>query len=310
MFSPNQGLKLRFNVSSIIRKIQKLINSDQLFEAILINQGKILTEINSSKHAQSLNDYEWKIFSQWGEDGIIQFLIREIEIKNKTFIEFGVEDFTESNCRYLLMASDWKGFVIDGSAKKIQKLKDQPYYWKYDLQDVNVFLTAENINEYLGKSNFDKDLGVLSVDIDGNDYHVLSAIDGFDPRIIICEYNPYFGFERAICVPYDPDFNRTRKHFSNLYFGASIRALQHLLEGSNYTLIGTGKQGCNAFFVRNDLVTRKLSQFAANNENFDANFRESRDLNGRLSFLRGSERYKAIEGLPILNVLTGHLEKL
>jgi hypothetical protein len=279
-------------------------------ETILMNQGKILEELFLSKQAENLSEYEWKVFSQWGEDGIIQFLIREVEIRHTTFIEFGVEDFRESNCRYLMMSSDWQGFVIDGSRENILRLQNYSFYWRYDLQSLTAFVDRENVNELLIKSNFNRDLGILSVDIDGNDYHILNAINVFEPRIIISEFNPYFGTDRAISVPYESKFNRTEKHHSNLYFGASIKAIEHILNEKGYTLVGTGMTGNNAFFVRNELMTDGLCRIARNAINFNGHCRESRDENGNLNFLRGNDRLNEIKGLPILNVLTGLEEKL
>ena len=246
---------------NFVKKVLQLLTmvSSQKIDTLLLSQGKALEEIFTRKVGMKLCDYEWKIFSQWGEDGIIQFLIREVEIVNTTFIEFGVEDFSESNCRYLLMSSGWQGFVIDGSEYNINSLKKSYYYWKYDIQSSANFVNTTNINETLAQSKFENDLGILSVDIDGNDYHILTAIDNFDPRIIICEFNPIFGVDRAITVPYDPLFNRTEKHYSNLYFGASIKALELLMQEKGYTLVGTGKMGCNAYFVKNELMTEKLT---------------------------------------------------
>ena len=77
----------------MLKKLRTLLQSEQLNETILMSQGKILEELYSKKQTKNLSDYEWKIYSQWGEDGIIQFLIREVTIQYKTFIEFGVEDF-------------------------------------------------------------------------------------------------------------------------------------------------------------------------------------------------------------------------
>ncbi|MDA8860556.1 hypothetical protein N9I36_01195 [Planktomarina temperata] len=249
-------------------------------------------------------------FSQWGEDGIIQFLIKEIKIENKTFIEFGVQDFFESNCRYLLCASDWQGFVIDGSNDNIQRLKNSYFYWKHDLQSVAAFLDLENINEILSQSNFDKDLGILSVDLDGNDYHILRKINVFEPRIIISEFNPYFGVDRAISIPYDPQFVRTEKHHSNLYFGASIRAIENLLSKKGYTLIGTGMMGSNAYFVKTDLMTEKLYHFANHAINFNGHCRQSRNRLGNLNYLRSEDAINEIRGLPVINVLTDKEETL
>jgi hypothetical protein len=294
----------------VLKKVRSYLTNQRDTETMLLNQGKILEELYSVKDAKKLSDYEWKVFSQWGEDGIIQFLIREVEIKNKTFVEFGVEDFFESNCRYLLMSSDWQGFVIDGSEKNIQQLQSSSFYWKHDLQSLTAFIDKENINELLTTPGFDKDLGILSVDLDGNDYHIINSINVFEPRIIVIEFNPYFGTDRAITVPYDPSFYRTEKHHSNLYFGASIKALEFALQKRDYTLVGTGMTGGNAYFVRNNLMTDKLSMLSINAICFNGYCRESRDLNGNLNYLRGDERLQEIKGLPVINVLTGLEEKL
>ena len=297
-------------IKLIIKKVFQHLQNNKDLETILINQGKILSTLNSQKNATKLSDYEWKIFSQWGEDGIIDFLVSEVSIVNKTFIEFGVENFSESNCRYLLMKSDWNGFVIDSSQKNIKKLKNSYYFWKYDLQALVAFIDINNINELLIKSGFERDLGILSIDIDGNDYHILNKIDCFDPRIIICEFNPLFGNDRKITVPYDPKFYRTKKHYSNLYWGASINALRSLLTKQDYTLVGTGMQGGNAYFIKNSLMTDHLRILAKNPFCFNFNWRESRDINGNLNFLRAELRYKEIKGMNVLNVETGNLEKL
>lgn len=297
-------------IRSIIKKLFRHLQNKKHLETILINQGKILSTLNSQKNTTKLSDYEWKIFSQWGEDGIIDFLVSEVSIVNKTFIEFGVENFSESNCRYLLMKSDWNGFVIDSSQKNIKKLKNSYYFWKYDLQTFVAFIDINNINELLIKSGFERDLGILSIDIDGNDYHILNKIDCFDPRIIICEFNPVFGNDRKITVPYDPKFYRTKEHHSNLYFGASINALRSLLTKQDYTLVGTGMQGGNAYFIKNSLMTDHLRILAKNPFCFNFNWRESRDINGNLNFLRAELRYKEIKGMNVLNVETGNLEKL
>jgi len=297
-------------MKGLIKKVSDNPRTEKGIETILLNQGKILSALNRQNIGLKLSDYEWKVFSQWGEDGIIDFLISEVNIANRTFIEFGVEDFSESNCRYLLMDSDWNGFVIDGSQKNIDNLKKSHYFWKYDLQAVAAFIDTDNINELLQKSGFERDLGILSVDIDGNDYHVLSAINCFDPRIIVCEFNPVFGVDRKVTVPYDPGFNRTQKHHSNLYFGASINALNALLAEKGYTLIGTAMFGANAFFVKDSLMTPHLTKLAENPFCFNFNFRESRDVNGNLSLLRSEQRYQEIKGMSVLNVETGDIEAL
>ena len=122
-------MKIKDLLKKILRKPISLLRNEISIDQVLLNQGKMLESLDRSKEYDRLSNYEWKIFSQWGEDGIINFLINEIEIENHTFIEFGVQDFSESNCRFLLMNKDWSGFVIDGSDSNIKRLINSYYYW-------------------------------------------------------------------------------------------------------------------------------------------------------------------------------------
>jgi hypothetical protein len=283
---------------------------DQRLDDLAIAQGTGLARLNESIGSTRLKDHEFKVFSQWGEDGIIQYLTRAIDIAHPTFIEFGVEDFREANCRFLLMKDNWRGFVIDGSEVNISRLRDSYFYWKFQIDAVDAFITRENINDLLARSGFDQDLGILSIDLDGIDYHVLESINTFRPRILICEYNAVFGPSRKISVPYDPGFQRTAHHYSNLYFGASLSALAYLANRKGYTLVGTGSSGGNAFFVRDDLLNERLEPLTPLEAYAPSSVRESRDQQGHLSFVGGDARLELIRGLPVLNVETGMTEPL
>src|ERR1700734_1883294 len=153
-------MKIKSAFQSIWRMSERL-------DAIGINQGLILSALNESRKSTNLADYEFKVFSQWGEDGIIQYLSKAIELKHKTFIEFGVESFMEANCRFLLMKDTWSGFVIDASSSNISILKNSYFYWKHQIDALDAFVTKDNINDLLAKSCFGEDIGILSIDIDG-----------------------------------------------------------------------------------------------------------------------------------------------
>ena len=304
-------MKFLKKIASKARKTLGIINRlEQHFDEVRMNQGMILSILNEQKTTSNLIGYEFKVFSQWGEDGIIQHLTKAIEIKNKNFIEFGVEDFFESNCRFLLMKDDWKGFVIDGSSENIQRLKESYFYWKHQLDAIDQFITKENINELLALSGFEEDLGILSIDLDGNDYHVLDAITDFKPRILICEYNPYFGGSRKITVPYQADFYRASAHYSNLYWGASLGAMTFLANKKGYSLCGVGSMGSNAFYVRNDLINEKIKILSAEEAFKPSNVRESRAENRSLTFLAHEDRLNVMKGLPVFEVEKEIVESL
>jgi len=298
---------LMYKIKTAFQNIWRI--SERL-DDMKINQGLIISALNETRNSTNLADYEFKVFSQWGEDGIIQYLSKTIELRHKTFIEFGVESFMEANCRFLLMKDNWSGYVIDGSPSNIAKLKSSYFYWKYHIDAVDAFITKDNIDDLLAKSGFDEDLGILSIDIDGNDYFILEAIKTVRPRILICEYNAVFGATRKISVPYEPDFCRARKHYSNLYFGASLSAITFIANKKGYSLVGTNSSGCNAFFVRDDLLNGKLRALTAEQAFLTSKIRQSRDKQGNLSYLTGDDRLKEIRGLAVVNVETEAIEEL
>lgn len=289
---------------------QRMDSINQQLDEVKINQGLILSNLNNNKSTKNIKDYEFKVFSQWGEDGIIQYLIKSIEIQNKTFIEFGVEDFFESNCRFLLMKDNWKGFVVDGSTSNIQRLKNSYFYWKYELVALDQFITRDNIEGILATSGFEEDLGILSIDLDGNDFFILEAINNFKPRILICEYNPVFGGARKITIPYQADFYRTNTHYSNLYWGASLAAISHLADKKGYALVGTNTAGSNAFYVRKDLLNDSVEVLSVESVYSPSNCRESRDEYGNLTYVTGNKRLEVIKGLPVYEVEKGAIEPI
>jgi hypothetical protein len=289
--------------------IKKLLNSSSRDkEKVLIQNGKLLSHAQQNWKIEKLSDSEFQVFSQWGDDGIIQYLIQKIKPK-PIFIEFGVEDYQESNTRFLLHNNNWKGLVIDGSEKHIKKIKNSDEYWKFDLTAVCSFITKENINQIFIDHSFQGEVGILSIDIDGNDYWVWKSIEAVNPEIIITEYNSVFGPNRTITIPYNANFMRIDGHYSYLYWGASLGAFVQLSQEKGYTFVGTNSAGNNAYFVRNDKMVF-LPDLTKNYEFVYSKYRESRDPSGKLTFLSGSERINIISGLPIYNTTTNSIEVL
>jgi hypothetical protein len=250
----------------------------------------------------------FKVFSQFDEDGIIQYLISNLRIENKTFIEFGVENYEESNTRFLLLNDHWQGMVLDARAPDIRYIQQDSIYWQYDLQAKCTWITRENIYALLRDSGFGEDVGLLSIDIDGNDYWIWEAIQPIRPRIVIVEYNSLFGL-RPLAVPYKEDFDRTVSHYSNLYYGCSLGALHHLAEKNGYLLVGSNVFGHNAFFIRAD-IAGEFRGLAPREAYVASKFRESRDRSGKLTYVRGNDRIKLIEDMPVVHVVTGETGKL
>jgi len=251
----------------------------------------------------SLIENEFRTFSQWGEDGIIQHLLRHVDIPRKVFVEFGVQDYRESNTRFLLVNNNWSGLVIDGGADYIQFIRKDPIYWQYNLKAVNAFITKDNINDLLTENGIQGEIGLLSVDIDGNDYWVWQAINVVNPAIVITEYNFRFGKEQAVTTPYDPGFVRSQAHYSMIYYGASLKALCHLANQKGYAFVGCNSAGNNAFFVRRDLKPEQIPELSPEEGYVAGQFREARNQDGTLVFLSLEQEQAILAELPLVEVL-------
>lgn len=272
--------------------------------------GRMLAnQVKSADKLTNLADVEFKVFSQFGDDGIIQWLNANIEIPHKTFIEFGVEDYRESNTRFLMMNDNWSGFVMDGSPENVSHILSSEYYWKYDLIAKAAFIDRNNINELIASRGFEKEVGLLHIDLDGNDYWIWQIIDVIDPIIVIAEYNSVFGIDRAITVPYDDSFYRTKAHPSNLYFGASLKALHGLGVEKGYAFVGCNSAGNNAYFVRRDKLNERIKEVSLEDGFVTSKYRESRNEAGELTYAAGGGRKEIIRGMPVHNVMTGLAEE-
>jgi hypothetical protein len=257
--------------------------------------------------AEDLRASEFRTFSQWGEDGIIQFLVRKVKPARRVFVEFGVESYVEANTRFLLVNDNWSGLVMDGSAEHIRSIKKSGIYWQHNLKAVEAFITRENINALLAENGVSGEIGLFSIDIDGNDYWVWEALDAVSPAILVMEYNARFGPEEAVTVPYDPAFQRGKAHYSHIYYGASLAALTELSRRKGYALVGCNSAGNNAFYIRKDLRPESVPELDAKEAFVQNQFRESRKEDGTLAMLDFAEEQKLVFSLPLERVTPGAL---
>jgi hypothetical protein len=187
-----------------------------------------------------------KLDSQSDESAIIERLIRRFEIP-KSFIELGFSGW-EFNC-IKLAKKNWNGLLIDGDKYNVTTA-NQIFSKKIKVKQL--WLDLDSISYVLDFAHLNK-IGILSIDVDGNDYWFLEKLISSKPAIIIMEFNLFFGL-RPISTPYDPIFDRTKSHESWAYYGASLSAMTFLANNNNYSLIDISKTCVNAFFIRNDLL--------------------------------------------------------
>lgn len=278
--------------------------SPAMNRSLLLSGAVAARQIQQRDRIERLADIEFGVFSQWGEDGILEWIVHHCRDIPRTFVEFGVENYIESNTRFLLQNRHWRGLVIDGSDQHVAYIRQDEISWKHDLTAVARFITTDNIDEIITDAGFEGEIGVLSVDIDGNDYWVWEAISCVKPHIVVAEYNSAFGDLRPLTIPYSADFYRTSADPSNLYYGASIRALEHLATARGYTMIGCNGAGTNVFFVRNDRAAH-FAERIADRGAYPTRARESRGSNGEMTLVSGAERANIIGARPVYDVSTG-----
>jgi hypothetical protein len=285
--------------------VARQITQQEAWEDFLLLQGAQAALLLRGQHTpNSLQDVEFKVFSQWGEDGIIEWLVSRLPAIPQSFVEFGVEDYGEANTRFLLSHRNWRGLVLDGSLANIEKIQSRARRWRNDLTAISAFITRENINELIGGAGLTGDIGLLSIDIDGNDYWVWGAINVVKPWIVVVEYNSVLGDLSPLTIPYDANFRRMYAHSSGLYYGASAPALELLAGRLGYTLVGGNRAGNNMFFLRNDAMAM-LGPKIGDRRVRPSLYAEARDDHGELSLIRGTARRDVIKDMPVTNLASG-----
>jgi hypothetical protein len=199
----------------------------------------------------------------------------------KTFVEFGFHP-VEFNCSALARNPEWSGLLIDGN---VQQVADARALLPKRIDIVEQFVTLDNVE--IVKRRFAR-IGVLSIDVDGNDYWFLRALIDARPAVISVEYNSTFGIE-PITVPYDPAFNRFEKHPRGWYHGASLTALAKLCAAYGYGLAAVSEAGANAFFTESGTLDPQ-SAWRPNS------FRE------RYSGIKHEQQWLAVKDLPFVQV--------
>jgi hypothetical protein len=226
----------------------------------LLAIGQIANHLRETILASELRlePHGFKVSSQNDEDGILKEIFTRIGVSRRTFVEFGVGNGYENNTCYLL-GSGWSGIWIDGALEN-HEFHQLHFGWAIRsgvLKTVQSFLTVENINAVIAEAGTSGEIDLLSIDVDGNDFHLWEAVQVIDPRVVVIEYNAYAAPPIKWVMSYDPLY---RWDGESNYFGSSLASLHELGSAKGYTLVACNITGLNAFFVRNDLVEDKFPE--------------------------------------------------
>ncbi len=242
-----------------LNNLLDLILALRSIRAVLIDDylQRYLHQDPKYANSKRVSQYEHQVFSQNGEDGILQEIFRRIGASNRFFVEFGVGNGLENNTAFLLIEG-WSGRWMDCDRRSIAEARQNAsqYVQADRLRIQQASVTAESINDLLRGLEVPSEIDLLSIDIDGNDYWVWKAITATRPRVVVIEYNPIFPPPSTWVMPYNPN-HRFRL---DSYHGASLQALAFLGQELGYNLVGCNFQGVNAFFVRQDLCRDYFSE--------------------------------------------------
>jgi hypothetical protein len=192
--------------------------------------------------------------SQGEEDGIVVALLRRVGVTHRRAVEIGCGP-NGGNAGLLARELRWSTLMVDADTASIKHV--QRAFAGTPTRAVQEWVTAENVNELLEREGFGSDVDYFGLDVDGNDYWVWSEL-ALQPRVAVLEFNPAFGAESALTIPYDPTFDWSRRTQVRAFFGASLAALELLGKRKGYRLVATDPQGANAFFVRESLAGESL----------------------------------------------------
>ena len=218
--------------------------------SVALAKAGVLQALRQIDEANPLT-WEFSAFSQNNEDGIIDYLTRRIQHPNRYFIEVGASNGVENNTTWLGIARKYSGLLIEGdeqSCKALDLLLRLGLCIGVNYRQL--FVTKDSSHRIMELALWPNP-DVFSLDIDGNDYHVVKSLleTGLRPKIFIVEFNSVYGPSKRMTIPYREEFAAATTGASSLYYGASISAWRTLFDQHKYKFITVDSNGVNAFFV-------------------------------------------------------------
>jgi hypothetical protein len=288
--TPNQTnsvSELILSIKSCIEDQNPLFLKNQLDAQGVLQKNLVASWILLQKNnhiIEDLNQIGFRVFSQSNEDGLLLYIFTMIGTTNKLFVEIGANcddshiGIPENNTSNLIVYHGWNGLIIDGDQQSVDALiyffsrckNTKHFHWqdrKSKCEDESnyinpmikhQFITVNNINEYLLENKIPSEIDLLSIDIDGMDYHIWEAINITSPRVVVIEFNQRLNFSETCVPPNIPEFQVDTGTMPSDWFnyiGCSLNALLLLAKEKDYRLVAVTSSGFNAFFMRNDIGT-------------------------------------------------------
>ena len=275
-----------------------------------INIGLLTSHAMSArKHSmKDLWDAEFRVFSQFGEDGIVDLLLDELQISKPRIMEIGAGDFSECNSRFALHKRNCSAYLVDMREDLQRGLQESEIRWKASVAVEIAKIDEKNIKDIESRAiRFLKYIDVISLDIDGIDFWIAQHINWNGIKIAIVEYNPVFGAKLSVSIPKDTFSSRFEHHYSGLVYGASLLAWIEFFASKDMRFVGTNRAGNNAFFVSSSLAGNlpfRLPDMSQLDAYVDWQIRDSRNQDQTLSSLSLEQARNLISGVELIDTQT------
>lgn len=228
------------SIDRFIANFVQLRYSQEQFSNIYEPLIKDLSNGDDKTNCNTLNRYAYNLFTQNGEDGIIEEIFSRIGYRSKIVVEFGAGDgIGLSNSRRLILNEGFSAVLIEGNEQRYLK-GIETYKDNLQVKFINGYVTFEGQNtleNILSNLNISEDPDLISIDIDGYDYHVWDSIVKYRPRVVLIEFNPTISNEIIFINP----------KCEHELMGSSPSALVQLGMKKGYSLAAV--TACNCIFV-------------------------------------------------------------
>lgn len=208
--------------------------------------------------ANALLAHRRNVYSECGEDGILAHIFARIGVSHRYCVEIGAGDGkTRSNTANLIENGEpdgepWRGLMIEPDGEAFAALSER-YRGNARVECVQARIDSrqETLEGQLRRHGAPTNFDLLSIDVDGNDYHILASLAAYSPAVVVIDFNPSAG----------NDVRFVQEEDAEAHYGASLFAVVELAERMHYTLAAV--TDWNAIFVRNDLFPRLGMQRAS-----------------------------------------------
>lgn len=219
--------------------------------------------LRNKRPLPSLDEVEFRAFSQNGEDGILLYIFSLIGTTNKKCVEICAGDGIECNTANLIINHGWQGLMFDGNPRNVETGKNfyakcrDTFLWPPKL--VHAWITTETVDALIRAHGFSGQIDLLSLDIDGNDYWIWEAIECIQPRVVMLEYQNSWGHDHSVTQRYQPNYVWK----PDTLCGASLPAFAKLGRKKGYRLVGSNRLCINAAFLRDGVGEEILPEVSA-----------------------------------------------